>query len=240
MALPLAYVPIAGANNPVLVARVGGLTLDLDVEVIPFGGEDRIELPEPVAGYVARFKRELEKAVSMRFRLICGGRADYDALAYVRVTNEVVRSLFRLDADSLGLAYRLDYGLGLADHVPALRPADLVTSHYAWRYGEPLVELGQGTVLWVRRIRALGGLGQPFLEVSREALVHVVGRSAVALARAFAEGNPGRIARILEFVNGLWHSVYGLGVPCGETPSTYVPGLGGVYCVELELSPRTS
>ncbi len=214
--------------------------MDLDVEAVPSGGADRIELPEPAAEYVASFKEELERTVSMRFRLVCRGRADYDALAYVGATNEILRSLLRLDRDSLDLAYSIDYRLGLPDHVPALRLTDLIASHYAWRYGEPPVELGESIVLRVRRIATLGDLPQPFLDVSREALVHVAGKSVIALARVFMEGDAEKAEKIIEFVNGLWYSVYGLRVPCGEPPSTYVPGLRGVYCVELGLSPRIS
>ncbi|MEM1930612.1 MAG: hypothetical protein QW780_01270 [Sulfolobales archaeon] len=241
MALPLAYLPVAKISNPIVIARVDGISLDLRVEIIPSKGVDRVEIQEPVAKYVIEFKKELEKTINLGFKLVCEGRTDYDALAYVIITNQILRELLsRLKEEEYAVAYSIDYRLGLPDHISALRLIDLVSSHYAWRRGEPLVELGDRISFKVRAIRKAGKLGEPFLEVDREALVHVIGKSAIALAKAIIEGDIRRVKRIIEFANGLWYSIYGLRAPCGETHSTYVPGLEEVYCVELDFNPRTS
>ncbi|MEM0351446.1 MAG: hypothetical protein QW459_00465 [Sulfolobales archaeon] len=241
MALPLAYLPITKISNPVVIARADGMGLDLRVEITLSKGVDRVELPEPVAKYVIEFKKELERVVNLGFRLVCEGRVDYDALAYVTITNQILRELLsQLREDDYGIAYSIDYRLGLSDHISALRLIDLVNSHYAWRRGEPLVELGDRISFKVRAIRKTGKLGEPFLEVDREALVHVIGKSAIALAKAIVEGDSKMVERVIEFINGLWYSIYGLKAPCGEARSTYVPGLEEVYCVELDFSPKTS
>lgn len=241
VAVPLAYLPIAEVTNPVVVVRVSGLSSNISIEVTPSGGVDSIKLPESVAKYVTRFKRELEYLVNMSFRLVCEGRVDYDVLGYVSVTNRVLRELLsHLSIDDLGIAYSIDRRLGLPDHVLGLRPADLVSQHYAWRRGESLVELGESVVFKVKAVRKVCRLSQPFLDVDKEALIHLTGKSAIALARAIADGDVGRVERILEFINGLWYSTYGLKIPCGGAPSIYVPGLEEVYCVEFDVSPKTS
>ncbi|MEM2207524.1 MAG: hypothetical protein QXG17_02365 [Sulfolobales archaeon] len=241
MALPLVYLPIARINNPVVIARVDGMSLDLRAEIIPFRGVDIVELPEPVAKYVIEFKKELERVVNLSFKLVCKGRTDYDALAYVTITNQILRTLLsHLREDDYEIAYSIDYRLGLLDHVLALRLTDIVNSHYAWRRGEPLVELGDKIAFRVRAIRKVAKPNEPFLEVDREALVHVIGKSAIALAKAIVEGDFRRIRRVMEFINGLWYSIYSLKTPCGEVFSTYIPGLEEVYCVELDFNPKTS
>lgn len=241
MTIPLAHLPIAGANNPVVVVKADNIRADLSVEVIPARGADRVELPEPLSEYVIRFKRELEGLVNLGFRVFCEGETDYDALAYVIITNQIMRALLsRLDRGDLEVAYSIDYRLGLLDHVSALRLVDSIVSHYAWRRWEPPVELGGGMTFKVRTIRKVGRLDQPFLDIDREALIHIVGRSAIALARAIASGDVDEAERVVEFVNGLWYSIYGLRVPCGGARSTYVLGLEEVYCVELEFNPKIS
>lgn len=228
-------------SNPVVVAKVSGLSFDVVVEVAPVRGEDAIELPDTVAKYVSEFKRKLESVVNLRFKLICGGRADYDVLTYVAVTNEVLRAFLpRLSEDYLNIAYSIDCELGLLDHVPALRLVSLVGTHYAWRRGEQPVDLGESVEFRVRSMRRISNLPQPFLDVGKNALAHIAGKSSIVLAKAIAEGDTERIRRVVDFVNGLWYSTYGLKVPCGEYLSLYVPGLNEVYCVELDLNPRIS
>lgn len=241
MATPLAHLPVAGANNPVVVVKADNIRSDLSVEVIPARGADRVELPEPLSKYIIGFKKELESMVNLGFRVFCEGKTDYDALAYVNITNQIMRMLLsRLDKDDLEVAYSIDYRLGLLDHVSALRPVDLIASHYAWRRWELPVELGRKMAFRVRTIRKVSRLSQPFLDIDREALVHIVGKSAIALARAIASGDVNETEKVVEFVNGLWYSIYGLRIPCGGVRSTYVLGLEEVYCVEFELNPKIS
>ncbi|MCS7099175.1 MAG: hypothetical protein RMH84_01865 [Sulfolobales archaeon] len=240
-AIPLSYVPIPGASNPVVVARVDGLREELYVNVALARGLDRVDLPSAEARLIAEFKKRLEREVGLEFRVVCGGYSDYDALTYVRVTNEALRSLAsRLDEDVLQVAYAIDRELELQDYVLALRLVDLLKTHYAWRWGEPPVELEWKLAFRVRAVRRAGSFRTPFLEVDREALVHLAGKSSIYLARAIMNGDVEGVARVVEFVNGLWYSVYGLKTPCGGGLSTYVPGLDGVYCVEVEISPRTA
>lgn len=241
MVLPLAHLPVPGMSNPVIVVKVEGVNINVYADFLPLEAEDRVNLQDIVREHVIRFKRGLEELLSRKFSLVCRGESDYDVLSYVAITNELLKQISGdLSEAELRIASAIDSRLGLPDYVSAVRFASLVPHHYAWRRAEPVVDLGNEIVVKLKSIRWIGKLGQPFLEVSKEALSHLVGRSALVLAKAIREGNVETLRRVLRFVDGLWYSVYGLPVPCGSDSSTYVPGLGGVYCVELEFSPRTS
>lgn len=241
MHIPVAHLPIPGVNNPVVMVNVDEIRVDVYVEVVLLGGRDQIEVPGVLGEYLLMFKKSLEKLLARSFSLICYGSSDYDVLAYTVATNKILKELSgSLSEDELRIASSIDLEMGLPGYVSASRYSPVLASHYAWRYGEPLVDLGLETVFKLRSFKAVGELDQPFLDVSKEAISHLAGRSSVLLARAITEGDVGTIRQIVRFVNGLWHSVYGLKVPCGESTSLYVPGLSKVYCAELEVSPRTS
>lgn len=241
MHIPVAHLPIPKVNNPVVMVNVEEIKVDLHVEVVLLSGKDRVEIPGVLGEYLLMFKRLLEKLLARSFSLICYGSSDYDVLAYTVATNEILKELSgSLSENELRIASSIDLSIGLPDYVSASRYSSLLTSHYVWRYGEPLVSLGLETVFKLESFKAVSELNQPFLDVSKDAISHLVGRSAVLLARAIMEGDVRNIRQIMRFINGLWHSVYGLKVPCGEGMSIYVPGLSKVYCAELEVSPRTS
>lgn len=235
MAIPLAYIPIPNSANPVVVVRASGVALDFYAEVMPREGVDSVDLPEDIAYYVTRFKSRLEELLNRRFRLICRGSSTFKPLLYAAVTNAILRSLYgELDEGMVNIAVKVDVELGLPVYVPALRFAELTGAHYVWRYSEALVELGEVVRFRVLRITSYGKLGAHYI-ISREALVHLLGTLSLELSKAISRGDVASIRRLVEFANGLWYSVYGLKVPCGEGLSTYVPNMGEVLCVELEV-----
>lgn len=240
-AVPLSHIPLPGVSNPIIVVRVEGLVEELAVEVVPARGLDRVVFSATVARLVTEFKKHLEREIGLEFRVICSGISDYDALAYIHTTNEILRTLIsRLDEGAIQIAYSIDRELGVQDYVSALRLIDLLDTHYAWRWGEPPVELERKLAFRVRAIRRISEFKTPFLEIDREAIIHIAGKSSIHLARAIMNGDIEEVVKSVEFANGLWHSIYGLKIPCGEGISTYIPGLDGVYCVEMELNPKTA
>jgi hypothetical protein len=223
------------------MVNVEEVKVSIEVEVLLLSGRDRVEITGVLGEYMLRFKKSLERLLTRNFSLICRGTSDYDVLAYAVVTNEIVKKLSgSLSETELQIASSIDLDLGLPDYVSASRHSPMLTSHYAWRRGEPLVDLGLETTFRLRSFRVVSELSQPFLSVSKEAVSHLVGRSAVILARAVMGGDVEEVRRVVRFINGLWYSVYGLKAPCGGEVSVYVPGLNKVYCAELEVIPRTS
>ncbi len=235
LVLPLAHIPIPSSLNPVVVVRAVGLGVDSHVNVVPREGLDVVDLPKGVSYYVTEFKKKLEELLKRRFRLVCRGSSTFKPLLYVAVTNNVLRSLYgELDEGIVNIAARVDLDLGLPSYVPALRFAELTSSHYVWRYSEAFVELNGGVTFKIVRTASYGALSTPFI-VGREALVHLLGKLSLELSKAISQGDVNSIQRLIEFTNGLWHSIYGLKTPCGEGISTYVPDLGEALCIEIEI-----
>ena len=235
MALPLAHIPIPSSANPVVVVKATGVILDYHVSVVPREGLDVVDLPAGVDYYVTGFKRKLEELLNRKFKLSCRGSSALKPLLYAVVTNGILRSLYGgLDESILNTATRIDVKLGLPVYVPALRFTELTDSHYVWRYSEAFVELGRAVTFRVVRKVSYGTLGTPYV-IGREALVHLLGRLSLELSKAVSRGDAASIRRLIGFVNGLWHSVYGLRIPCGEGLSTYVPNIDEVLCVEVEV-----
>lgn len=235
LALPLAYIPIPGSVNPVVVVRVADVALESYVSVVPREGSDLIDLPTGVTHYVIEFKRKLEELLNRKFKLVCRGSSALKPLLYVVVTNDILRSLYGgLDEGIINTAARVDIELGLPDYVPALRFFELTDSHYVWRYSETFVELDKAVTFRVVRTTSYGALSAPYV-IGREALVHLLGRLSLELSRAISRGDTTSIKRLIEFANGLWHSVYGLKIPCGEGLSTYIPNIDEILCIEIEI-----
>jgi hypothetical protein len=235
LVLPLAHIPIPSSLNPVVVIRAVGVGVDSYVDVVPREGLDVVDLPKGVGYYVTEFKRKLEELLNRRFRLVCRGSSTFKPLLYVVVTNSILRGLYgELDEGIVNIAARVDLDLGLPSYVPALRFAELTSSHYVWRYSEAFVELNGGVTFKIIRTASYGTLGTPFI-LGREALVHLLGRLSLELSKAISQGDLNSIRRLIEFANGLWHSIYGLKTPCGGGVSTYVPNIDEVLCIEIEV-----
>ncbi len=232
--LPLAYVPLPGRRNPVLIVKsTNSVVLDVTVDL---GGEG-LELNGPVTddlvNAVAAFINGLSKVTGFEGGVkveIYGTKEVIDSFLYAAVTNSVLEILGgEVDEALIRSANVLDSRIGVDDSVKALRNYVRFSRPYLWREGEGAFELGLEALIDYEVIdKEVMNYVEP---LEPDVITHLAGISIIRASQSLRDRH--ELIRATRLINSLWHLIYGVPLPDEEALRLVVKGLGQAYVIEV-------
>ncbi len=223
--VPIAYLPIPGRSNPVVVASTyNSLIIDVrnaDRQLITGTVSDEVE--SMMAAFLKKLNDEVGELPPLEITVFTSSPV-IEAFTYVAITNAVLEYLGgTFDEDIIKAAQRIDRFIGADHSILALREDPLRSPLYIWREGEGAVESDREIFIDVSKYKVLkmNYSRFPYLDI----VTHLAGVATIDIFRRFCEGEVPEELRVL---NALWHVLYDIPLRRWErSPYSIVKDLSG-------------
>lgn len=233
--IPLAFIPIPGRRNPVLIVRstnsvILNVTVDLGGEGLELNGQVTDDLVNAVAAFINGLGTVSGFRGSVRVEVYCG-REIIDSFLYAAITNLVIEILGGgLDSALIRSANVLDSRVGVDDSAKALRNYVRFRRPYIWREGEGALELGSDVVV---DYEVVGKEHMRYVEPSElDLITHLAGMSVIRASQSLMSRS--EMLKAARLINSLWHLIYGVPLPSSdESLRLVIKGLGEAYIIEV-------
>lgn len=232
--IPLAFVPLPGRRNPVLIVKsTNSVVIDVTVDL---GGEG-LELNGPVTddliNAVAAFINEISKVTGFEGGVkveIYGTKEVIDSFLYAAVTNSVLEILGgKVDEALIRSANIIDSRVGVDDSAKALRSYVRFSRPYLWREGEGAIELGHEILIDYEVIdKEVMNYVEP---LEPDVITHLAGVSVIKASQSLRDRQ--ELIRATRLINSLWHLIYGIPLPQEKALRVVIKGLGQAYVIEV-------
>ena len=232
--LPLAFIPLPGRRNPVLVIKstnsvILDVTIDLGGEGLELNGQVTDDLVNAVAAFINGLGRVAGFNGGVKVG-IYGTKEVIDSFLYAAITNSVLEILGgKVDEALIRSANVLDSSIGVDDSAKALRNYVRYSRPYLWREGEGAFELGFNALINYEVIdKEVMDYVKP---LEPDVMTHLAGISVIKASQSLK--NRSELLRAARLINSLWHLIYGVPIPRDDSLRLVVKGLGQAYVIEI-------
>ncbi len=229
--IPIAFIPLPGRNNPVVVVKTSNTAIveleEVEGENLEIWGASSNELINSVAAFIKKLKKETGIDTEFKVKVYIAKEIN-DAFLYVAITNTIIEYLGgSLDRDMIESAQVIDAEVGCDNSILALREFSLYAGKpYIWRRGEGAITLDKEIMFDLDTVdESLMDFIEP---INYDIITHLAGLGSIALFNSLKGKED--LRRVVRLMNALWYLVYGVTVPnTGKDIYVVVKGLGKAY-----------